>query len=478
MHIVVRRSGRFAVVGLLAMAALFVFASAAFATTKAAAEEQFVDKINAERKARGLGGLTVDVRLTRVAREWSAQMAASGQLSHRPNLAAAVGGDWQTLAENVGRARLVTVDEPALVERLHQAFMDSPGHRANVLGPYDGVGVGVTVAQDGTMWVTVNFISPSGAVSAGQVSEGVRVSRGLFGAAGSAGRQAPYAVVARADVFADALGGSGLAADRAPVLFTPGPSAAEANPVLHPGTRAEIDRVLGGRGVVYLLGGTGALPASVASELAAGGYTVKRLAGASRVETAVAVAEEILRVHGPAGQVLIARADDWPDALSGGAFAARSRSPLLVTGRDSLHPAVASFLQRHGVSRRWALGGSAALSEATVRAAKATRVAGADRAATSVAVAERLWGRTSGGDADRFVLASGWGERSWAYALAHAPWSAVHAGPQLLVNDGVPPAVGDYLARLGYRSGVQPIFDRTSTVPSSTTTSLTRLLGL
>lgn len=61
------------------------------------------------------------------------------------------------MAENVGYATWPGGSMTVVVPHLHQAFMDSPGHRANILGDYNQVGIGVVVDGD-TTWVTVNFL--------------------------------------------------------------------------------------------------------------------------------------------------------------------------------------------------------------------------------------------------------------------------------------------------------------------------------
>jgi uncharacterized protein YkwD len=59
--------------------------------------------------------------------------------------------NWSILGENVGVG--------GNVNSLHQAFMNSPAHRDNVLfGQYRHVGVGVKMDGD-TMWVTIVFES-------------------------------------------------------------------------------------------------------------------------------------------------------------------------------------------------------------------------------------------------------------------------------------------------------------------------------
>ena len=113
--------------------ALLLLGLAPAAGASGSAESSFVAKLNAERTQRGLPALGVDGQLTHVARDWTAQMAAQGAISHRPNLRAVVAADAARVGENVGRSVLTGAAEDQLIERIHRAFMESPGHRQNVL---------------------------------------------------------------------------------------------------------------------------------------------------------------------------------------------------------------------------------------------------------------------------------------------------------------------------------------------------------
>lgn len=127
----------------------------AFAATDAGAESEFVQLINGERANRGLPQLRVASDLVGVARDHSKDMAASGHLHHNPNLGQDV-SNWQRVSENVG----VGWSVPSL----HSAFMDSSGHRANILDDkVTEIGVGVEVEEDGRIWVTQVFRLPAGA---------------------------------------------------------------------------------------------------------------------------------------------------------------------------------------------------------------------------------------------------------------------------------------------------------------------------
>jgi hypothetical protein len=114
-------------------------------------EAEFVSLINQSRAAAGLGALTSHADLVDDARVHTADMIASGQVFH--STAAQLGSyasGWSLLGENVGMG-----PNPAL---LHQAFMNSASHRANILGDYDLIGVGADRAADGVMFVTLVFM--------------------------------------------------------------------------------------------------------------------------------------------------------------------------------------------------------------------------------------------------------------------------------------------------------------------------------
>jgi hypothetical protein len=148
---------RIGVAGLvLAFLALTLTAVVSLASPASAAsptdEQGFVDKINQERTSRNLRPLIFDLKIRDVARAWSDQMASSGNFVHNPNYSKQIPSGWTRAAENIAWGSGTN----ATVAVLHQALMNSSGHRANILGDFTRVGVGVTVSG-GKMWVTQNF---------------------------------------------------------------------------------------------------------------------------------------------------------------------------------------------------------------------------------------------------------------------------------------------------------------------------------
>ena len=138
---------RILLVALLTSASMGLAAGAEPAT-----EAEFLNLINASRAAAGLAPLKVDSGLQAHARKHTQDMMDANELFHSSaaELRAAAGTGWTKVGENVGRGGSPSV--------LHQAFMNSPSHRANILGDYNYVGIG-TGTKDGTLYVTVVFMA-------------------------------------------------------------------------------------------------------------------------------------------------------------------------------------------------------------------------------------------------------------------------------------------------------------------------------
>ena len=136
--------------------------------------------------------------------------------------------------------------------------------------------------------------------------------------------------------FPDGLAAAGLAgAANAPVLLT--------DPNTLPGvTQNAMAAVFGSSATktVHIVGGESAVSAVVAAQVTSLGYTVNRIAGENRYETAADIAAfqatlapvGITRVAGiPLRTAIVATGENFPDALSGGAPAFRGKHPILLT---------------------------------------------------------------------------------------------------------------------------------------------------
>lgn len=297
------------------------------------------------------------------------------------------------------------------------------------------IGGGVS-AVDRPLSDTVNLPPP------GDVQAAARLALDLAQIEVGPARQV---VLASAAGFADALASGVLQADGPVLLVPPGDA-------LPPALMDEIERRSPSE--VVVLGGTAAVSPGVEAEVVAAGVAVRRLAGATRVETALQIAQS-LPEHPT--EVIIARAfgtaesptQGWADAVAAGALAAERGAPVLLTPSDRLDPTVAHWLASLDVGRATIVGGAAAVSEAVaadlgVLVGEVVRAAGADRFATAAAIADL---RDIAQDGP-VVLTAGVGEYGWVGGIVSAGSAARRGAPILLSGDAdVPRASASVMQR-------------------------------
>lgn len=167
-----------------------------------------------------------------------------------------------------------------------------------------------------------------------------------------------------------------------------------------------------------------------------------QLAGADRIRTAVEVSKKAYPKT--ADVAVIATGANWPDALGGAALAGAVKGPLLLTNKATLPSSVAAELDRLKVKRVYILGGTSVVSEAVLNAAKAhtttgtaTRLGGADRYKTAIAIADETKAML-GGDYDgaAFVVTG----QNFPDALAASPVAAANGWPIYLTPPAKLPA--------------------------------------
>jgi putative cell wall-binding protein len=183
-------------------------------------------------------------------------------------------------------------------------------------------------------------------------------------------------------------------------------------------------------------GGTGSGAGSGAGGGGGGGAAstsvVDRISGSDRYATAAAISQAEFPTGGAAA-VVLARGDDYPDALVGAPLAAAKNAPLLLTTGPTMPTVTQTELHRVLApgATVYVLGGTSAVPTSVTAVLgqlgyKVVRYAGADRFATAVAVAGAL------GNPGTVLLASA---TNFPDALAAGP--AAHlAGGAVLLTDG------------------------------------------
>ena len=178
-------------------------------------------------------------------------------------------------------------------------------------------------------------------------------------------------------------------------------------------------------------------------------WSNKTIAGLSRVDTALAIAKA--SYSGTLSNVILATADNYPDALAGSVLAYKLNAPILLVGSSDVdQEKVLNYMKSNldPAGTVYILGGTAVVSsamEGKVTASgftKITRLGGADRYDTSVKIADQL--KVKAGTP--IVLAYG---ENYPDALSISSIAAEMQYPILLVQkDGLSDAVKNEIAAI------------------------------
>lgn len=117
---------------------------------------EVTELVNAERAKEGCGPVTVNDRLNTAALRHSADMEAKDYFSHTSqdgrdpgDRITAAGYRWSTYGENIAKGQRTPAD-------VMRSWMDSPGHRANILNcSFKEIGVGKQDSGGGPVWTQV-----------------------------------------------------------------------------------------------------------------------------------------------------------------------------------------------------------------------------------------------------------------------------------------------------------------------------------
>lgn len=131
------------------------------ASSMTAAEQEMLDLVNKERSANNLQPLQGDLEVTKVARIKSQDMIDNNYFSHNSptygspfDMLKSFGVHYIAAGENLAGNQSVTA--------AHNALMNSPGHKANILKPeYTHVGIGIIEGGNYGMMFTQMFTNKS-----------------------------------------------------------------------------------------------------------------------------------------------------------------------------------------------------------------------------------------------------------------------------------------------------------------------------
>lgn len=279
-------------------------------------------------------------------------------------------------------------------------------------------------------------------------------------------------VIANSMEFADALAGVPLAAAyNAPILLTGKDAVAKE-------TVAEIKRL--GAGKAIILGGVGAVSEKAEAAIkAAGCKQIERIAGGTRFETAVKIAEALAQKTGKAAsEVFFVVYNNFADALSASTAAAVKGAPIIyVPDKTSIDKITSEYLAKvkGDVKNAYVVGGDGVIPDSikkdigTLLGGKdVERIAGADRYATCAEVNKKFADVLTG---ENVCVAKG---LDFPDALAGGVYAALTKSPMILADKALNAAVTEYLS--GSKATKVVVFGGTGAVSDDIVTQVYKCL--
>ena len=243
-----------------------------------------------------------------------------------------------------------------------------------------------------------------------RISTAIEVSKKYY-------EKANTVIIARSDEYPDSLTASPLAKKlNAPILLT------SKNELEEP-VKAEIKRLKTTN--IIIVGGVNSISTKVEKELRQYDKEIERIAGHSRYETSAAIAERLLKLS-KKQTAIIASGENFADALTAGAYAAKQEYPILLVQKTTVDTQITKVLNKY-INKTIIAGGVNSVSEKVKKdlPKNTERIAGRSRYDTAAQIAKKLF------KSEKAFVASG---EVFADALVVSPVAGRLSSPILLVN--------------------------------------------
>lgn len=135
---------------ILAVLVAFGVSSIGVASATASEADTIGSLLNQSRVSAGLAPLKRNAAMDGVALRWAQQMSSNRLMSHNPSYGSEIPGGWSRAGENVA----TNFPSPTA---MNTGWMNSPPHRANILGDFTDVGIAYFVDGNGVSWGVEDF---------------------------------------------------------------------------------------------------------------------------------------------------------------------------------------------------------------------------------------------------------------------------------------------------------------------------------
>ena len=354
--------------------AILISAGGVTSANAAGLNDDVVSAVNSHRASAGQGPLQRDATLDAAAAAWAQSMSSTGVFAHSTAQwrEARIAPGWSSHGENIAWGY-------PTASAVMQGWMNSPGHRANILNStYTRMGVGYVAS--GNYWVQIfagyaaDRVPQLTQAPVPVVTGTPRVGQVLTASAGS-WQPAPVSTAFQWQANGQPIAGAVSA------TFTPR--------AIHVGSNITV-KVTGTRSG-YMSRAQVSAPSSVVTT----NLSVRRVTGADRFVVANAISKSAHPAR--AETVYLVTGANFPDALSAAPAAIKDQAPLLLTDRFALPASVSAEIARLAPKTVVVVGGPASVSENVLDTLRKTvpnvvRISGATRYEASRALAEYAFG--------------------------------------------------------------------------------------
>jgi putative cell wall-binding protein len=219
----------------------------------------------------------------------------------------------------------------------------------------------------------------------------------------------------------------------------------------------------------YITSGTAVISSNIEKQLNSIDITyVKRLGGATRYETSVNIAKTL----GNAQSIMVARGDEYADALSAAAIAASEGMPVLLSDKNTLPKSVSDYIKSQNISTSYVLGMQGALSDNVANNLPGPkRLGGKNRYETNVEIVREFQDEI---DFNKLYVASG-EKANLVDALAGSPLASLSSSAIILSSSALPDETAEYLNTVLNSNSNISIFGGLGAVPSAVSDKLNEI---
>lgn len=227
------------------------------------------------------------------------------------------------------------------------------------------------------------------------------------------------AIIVSGENFPDAICAVPLSTKyNAPLLMTDGNTLS-----------TEIQNKLTSLGVknIFLIGGTGAISSEIENELTQKNLNVKRLGGATRIETSIEIAKEI-----GGNQLFVVSSESFADALSISPYASSKAAPIVLTPSSDIPDSLKDYVNISNPSKIYIIGGQGVIPDDTASYfGNYERLSGQTRYDTNAEVIKEFYDLSK---TSKIYVAAG---INYPDGLSVSPLAAKTNSPVILVNDNM-----------------------------------------